>query len=85
MADNQLVNDLESELLDRYGPILSAQQLASIFAYPTLAAFRQAVTRGTVPVPVFSIEKRRGKYALAKDVARWMAEKREAARAARRK
>lgn len=79
MADPNLVNDLECALLDRYGPILNSQQLVTVLAYPTLMAFRQALARGTVPVPVFSIEKRRGKYALAKDVARWMAEKRDAA------
>ncbi len=79
MDDKSLREALEFELVNRYGPILSGQQLVTVLAYPSLAAFRQAVTRGTVPVPVFSIEKRRGKYALAKDVARWMAEKRDGA------
>jgi hypothetical protein len=32
-----------------------------------------------VPVPVFSIKNRRGKYALVKDVASWLAQQRNAA------
>ena len=36
----------------------------------------QAFARKTVPVPVFTMEKQRGKFALVKDVAHHLAEKR---------
>ncbi len=39
-------------------------------------AFRQAVCRNSVPVPLFSIANRRGKFALAKEVASWLAQQR---------
>jgi hypothetical protein len=37
------------------------------------------LTRKTVPVPIFSIKNRRGKYALVKDVVSWLAQQRDAA------
>ena len=44
---------------------------------PNITNYRsQALTRKTVPIPVFSVENRRGKYALVKDVAIWLANQR---------
>ena len=48
-------------------------------SYRSTDAFRKALTRKTVPIPVFSVENRRGKYALVKDVAKWLVEQRNAA------
>jgi len=73
---------LEADLTNRYGPVLSGESLRRALGYPTVDAFRQALARRTVPVPVFSIRKRRGKFALAKDVARWLVEQRATAVAA---
>ena len=70
---------IESYLFDRHGPLLADDALRIALGYKTTDAFRQALTRKTVPVPVFSIKNRRGKYALVKDVASWLAQQRNAA------
>ena len=38
-----------------------------------MTALRQAIARGTAPVPLFKIEGRRGRYALTWTVAHWLA------------
>ena len=70
---------LERELIDRYGPLVSNDALRVVLGYASKDAFRQALSRNTVPVPIFPIENRRGKFALARDVAIWLATQREAA------
>ena len=70
---------LERELQDKHGPLISNEALRVALGYPSMFAFRQAITRKTTPVPVFSIENRRGKFALVKDVAAWLATKRDSA------
>ena len=71
-----LAQQLETELMKQYGPMLTGNALVASLGYPSRDAFRQACARGTVPVHVFPIERRRGRYALAKDVARWIAKQR---------
>jgi len=71
-----LAEVLESDLLGQYGPMLTGEALRKALGYPSMDAFRQALSRGTVPVKVFPLENRRGKFALAKDVATWLAEQR---------
>lgn len=71
---------LERDLLARYGsPLLGGDDLRSVLGYPSVEALRQAICRGTVPVPVFAVEHRRGKFALTKDVAAWLAKLRQGA------
>ncbi len=70
---------LEQDLLVRHGPMLCGKALSNALGYPTNSAFRQALSRNTVPVPVFKITHRRGKFALSKDVAIWVASQREKA------
>lgn len=64
---------LESDLLGRYGPLIGQDDLRQALGYATADAFRQALRRRLLPVPVFAVPRRRGWYALAKDVARWLA------------
>lgn len=65
---------LERDLLTRYGsPLLGGEDLRSALGYPSAEAMRQAIARGTVPVPVFGVAHRRGKFALVRDVATWLA------------
>lgn len=71
-----LAERLEIRLVRELGPLLSGKALARALGYPSPQALRQAISRGTVPVAVFPIENRRGKFALAADVARWLAERR---------
>lgn len=68
-----LARALESDLLTRFGPIVGNDDLCAALGYPSREAFRQALARGQVPVPVFALPKRRGKFALVKDIATWLA------------
>lgn len=67
---------IEKELFDRYGPLIADDALRIALGYKTTDAFRQALTRKTVPIPIFTFPNRRGKYALVKDVATWLANQR---------
>lgn len=71
-----LTEELTHELLLRYGPMLSGNDLLQALGYKTSDAFRQALSRNLIGVPVFSIAHRRGKFALSKDVAHWLARQR---------
>jgi hypothetical protein len=73
---DDLALELEDDLVRRYGMLLPSSALVSILGYKSMTAYQQAVARRTLPVPVFEIEKRRGRFALAKDVARWMSQQR---------
>ncbi|OAL76231.1 hypothetical protein AY606_13020 [Acinetobacter sp. SFB] len=67
---------IEKELFDRYGPLMADDTLRIALGYKSSEAFRQALTRKTVPIPIFTFPNRRGKYALVKDVATWLANQR---------
>lgn len=72
-----LADHIEAAMLREVGgPALTGERLFRAMAYPSQQALRQAIARGTVPVPVFPLENRRGSFALVADVARWLAEKR---------
>jgi hypothetical protein len=68
--------ELEAQLLQLHGPMIAGDDLRAALGYPSMQAFRQALCRKTVPIPVFSIEHRRGKYALVADLAQWLAAQR---------
>jgi hypothetical protein len=72
-GDNQLAQEIERSLHERHGPMLGGAALCRALGFPTAAAMRQAVSRGRMPVPLFDIENRRGRFALTRDVARWLA------------
>lgn len=67
--ERQLLLDLEAQ----HGPLLSGPPLYRALGLPSAAAFRQAASRGQLPVPVFTIPNRRGRFALTRDVAAWLA------------
>lgn len=71
-----LAKELEQDMLALYGPTMFGKHLINALGYGSADAFRQAVSRKTVPVAVFPIEKRKGKFALTKDVAYWLAKQR---------
>lgn len=71
--DEDLAKALEESLTQRYGLMLPPSALAAALGYPTVQAYHQAIARRTIPVPLFHIEHRRGRFALARDVARWLA------------
>lgn len=63
---------LERDLMNRYGPIIGRDDLRKALGYKTDDAFRQALSRNTIPIAVFEIEHRKGKFALVKDLAAWL-------------
>lgn len=70
----KLANELECSLTERYGEILNTAALARELGYPSTAAFRMAVLRGKIDLQVFEIPNRKGRFALARDVAVWIAQ-----------
>lgn len=72
----RLAEDLERQLIREWGILLSGEGLARCLGYRSVGTMRQAIKHRSIPVPLFPIKNRRGKYALAKDVARWIAEQR---------
>lgn len=69
-----LAAHLEEKIMRLHGTaLLTGKSLSTCLGYRSAEALRQAIARKTVPVKVFSIRSRRGKFALAKDVAFWLA------------
>ncbi len=71
-TDTPSSNDLESSLCERYGHLLHGKILWLTLGYVSAQSFRKAVRSGTVPVPIFMIENRRGRFAKTRDVAEWL-------------
>jgi len=75
--DEPLASIIGRDLLCRYGPLVSKDDLRAVLGYKTSGAFRQAVHRQTIPIPIFTIPDRKGKFALVRDVAIWLAAQRQ--------
>lgn len=73
---DKLAAVIEAELTRAYGPTLRGQSLASALGYSSSAALRQAARMGRVSVPLFTPQNRRGRWAMTREVARWLAEQR---------
>lgn len=72
----ELANELEKDLLKLYNsPILNLEQLQRALNYRSVQAVKQAIQRNTFPVSTFKLPNRRNRFALAKDVAGFLAEK----------
>lgn len=71
-----LARSIERYLFDEYGPLLTGESLRKTLCYPSLEAMHVAILKGQAPGFIFSINNRRGKFALAMDVANWIAEHR---------
>ncbi len=70
----KLAEQLEKDLLLMYGsPLITGEDLQKAMGFRSVDALRQAIVRKTISVKVFSLDNRRGKYALVKDIARWLA------------
>lgn len=74
-----LAQDIERELTERHGLVLDTRALCRVLGYPSAAALRQAWHRGTLQIPLFEIPRRRGRFALTREVARWLAQCRHGA------
>ena len=58
---------------ERFVPLIGNSELILALGFPTSSAFRQALSRDQLPIHVFSLPNRRGKFALRADVIRWAA------------
>ncbi|MGY8829210.1 MAG: hypothetical protein ACKVIS_06615 [Pseudomonadales bacterium] len=74
----RLTNELEHDLTARYGVMLGSNALWRELGFRSPAAFRVALSRGMIGVPFFTLPNRRGRFALAKDIAAWIANQRHA-------
>ncbi len=72
-SQTTLAEAIEAKLMKDEGALLSGDALRRVLGYRSMDALRQAISRGTVPVPVFTLPNRRGRFALTRDVARWLA------------
>lgn len=68
---------LISDLLARHGELIGQQALAHLLGYETTGALRKAAERGQLPIKLRSIPGRRGRLALTREVADWLATLRE--------
>lgn len=72
----RIAENMTARLEAQYGPLLSSTALVKVLGYPSAESFQQALHRGTVPIPIFKIQHRRGSFALVQDVAKWLSEQR---------
>lgn len=75
-----LAQVLERDLLQLYRTVaIGGKDLQTVMGYRTAIAFRVAMSRDRLGVPVFKIPGRKGHWALLKDISEWMAAARQAA------
>lgn len=66
------LEEFEARLTRAIGTVVGGGQLSRALGYRSQGAFRQSLARQRVPVPVFFIEGRRGRFAMTSDIARWL-------------
>lgn len=72
-----LAAKLENELMQRYGsPLVTGEKLAEAMGYRSIHSLRKHMSKNQFPVELFTIEGRRGRFALLKDIALWLARQR---------
>ena len=70
-----LAEQLHQDLLTLHGsPVLTLKDVQKALNYRSVAAVKQAIIRHTLPVHTFLMPNRRDRFALAKDVAEFLAE-----------
>lgn len=70
----QRIDDLERKVIQKHGFLLTGEHLRCALSYGSLESLRQAIMRDTIPVKVFEIKGRRGKFTTARRVAHWLAQ-----------
>lgn len=75
----QLFNEIRQNLATRYGELIGVRDLWLVMGFPSQEALQRAYARGTIGLPIFEIEHRRGRFALTTEVASWLVKSRQAA------
>lgn len=65
-------DDFERRLVLTLGATVGGESLTRALGYPSQEAFRKAHQRGRLPINTFELEGRRGRFALAADIAGWL-------------
>mgnify|MGYP000019845759 CR=1 FL=1 len=77
MSDDEeatLKAQIDTELREAYGShILTLHDITKALNYSSISAVRQAIARNNMPIPLFNLPNRRGKFALTAEVARFLA------------
>lgn len=64
--------DMHALLLREYGGVLDTAATAQVMGYPSADALREARLQKRLPIEMFRIPHRRGWFASAESVARWL-------------
>ncbi|MGH8109163.1 MAG: hypothetical protein ACREO1_10675 [Arenimonas sp.] len=73
MTVPSLENRLLESLIGQYGYVMGSAGLRQAMSFPSQAALRHAIAKKTLPFSTFSIDGRKGQFALTHDVAAWLA------------
>ena len=68
----QYGEEVASELISTYGPLMSGEDLWKTIGFTSAAAFRQARAQERLEIKVFSLPNRRGTFAFTRHVADWL-------------
>jgi len=63
---------LRRELHELSGPLLGGEELRRALGFRSAASFERAVRLRTLALKIFTLESRRGRFALTADVAAWL-------------
>lgn len=72
MSDPTQLDTLTAFLVDRYGLLLGRESLKEALGFPSLYALDQYVRRGHLDLKLLQMPNRRGKFALATEVAAYL-------------
>lgn len=67
-----MASDTQARLLAKHGELMDGRAIQALLKYPSDRQFRRAVAAGTVPVPVFRLDGRRGWFARTDQVGAWL-------------
>lgn len=68
------VQALEANLVKRYGPLLTTQEVAEVLRFRSPQAVLKARTRGNLPVPMTRLPSRRGWFMSSHGLAKYLAD-----------
>jgi len=71
---NTQVKQISAFLMERYGPLLGREDLIKVLGFPSSVAFDRYVQRGHLALKLVRQPNRRGVFALAPEVARYLVE-----------
>lgn len=59
-------------MIREYGAVVGGRDLRSALGFKSTAAFGRAVRSGYIPLRIFEMPGRRGRFALVSDIADWL-------------